>query len=74
MKIKNVVIFIVFIISVSVIGIANAEWVDADGEGQESINISNNSGKSINASMFVDLSNNPHIIWGDYRNGSSKIY
>jgi len=53
-----------------------SEWVDADGLGQESINISKNPGPSQYASLRLDSSGNPHIAWHDYDSisGSNEIY
>jgi hypothetical protein len=52
------------------------EWVDADGWGQESINISNNTGPSEYPSLCLDSSGNPHIAWQnyDYISGNNEIY
>ncbi|MBN2754867.1 MAG: hypothetical protein JXR81_08415 [Candidatus Goldbacteria bacterium] len=41
------------------------QWVDFDGAGQESINISNTPGFSQGASIAVDSSGHPHISWFD---------
>jgi hypothetical protein len=49
-------------------------WVDADGTGQESINISNNGGASSTPSLFLDTSSNPHITWSDNTPGNYDIY
>ena len=49
-------------------------WVDADGSGQESINISNNSGYSISPSLYLDTSGNPHIAWRDDTSGNYEVY
>ena len=51
-----------------------AEWVDADGSGQESINISNTSGWSSVPSLCLDTSGNPHIAWYDDTSGNLEIY
>jgi len=51
-----------------------AEWVDADGMGQESINTSNNSAISRFSSLCLDASGNPHIAWSDYSPGNYDIY
>ncbi len=40
-----------------------SQWVDADGTGTESINISNTSGVSKYPKIQLDLSGNPHIVW-----------
>ena len=49
-------------------------WVDADGSGQESINISNNSGRSEQPSLYLDTSGNPHIAWRDDTSGNYEVY
>ncbi len=49
-------------------------WVDADGSGQESINIPKTSGSSYRASLCLDSSGNPHIAWKDYASGNYDIY
>ena len=49
-------------------------WVDADGSGQESIRISNNSGESRYPSLCLDGTGNPHIAWHDYTSGYSVYY
>jgi len=49
-------------------------WVDADGSGQESINISNNSGTSYSPSLYLDGTGNPHIAWYDDTSGNAEIY
>ncbi len=49
-------------------------WVDADGVGQESINISNNSGTSWPPSLYLDNSGNPNIAWADDSSGNYEIY
>ncbi|MFH1282412.1 MAG: hypothetical protein ABII27_01960, partial [bacterium] len=49
-------------------------WVDADGSGQESINISNNSGDSVEPSLYLDNSRNPHVVWRDSTSGNAEIY
>jgi len=49
-------------------------WVDADGSGQELINISNNPGDSEYASLCLDSSGNPHIVWYDFASGKHDIY
>ncbi len=51
-----------------------AIWVDADGSGQESINISTNTGNSENSSLYLDSSGNPHIAWYDSTSGNEQIY
>ena len=51
-----------------------AAWVDADGTGQESINISNNAGDSRYPSLCFDTSGNPHIAWSDATSGNYAIY
>jgi len=51
-----------------------SEWVDADGVGRESINISNNSGDSLGPSLFLDDTGKPHIAWEDNTSGNSEIY
>jgi len=43
-----------------------ANWVDADGVGQESINISNTPGISKYPVIQIDSSNNPHIVWQEH--------
>ncbi len=45
-------------------------WVDADGTGQESINISNIPGISKYPKIQLDSSGNPHIVWQE----GSDIY
>jgi len=50
------------------------EWVDADGSGQESINISTNTGSSKDPSLYLDSSGNPHIAWHDLTPGNDEIY
>ncbi|MCJ7645962.1 T9SS type A sorting domain-containing protein, partial [bacterium] len=50
------------------------EWVDADGSGQESINVSNNDGYSGYPSLSLDSLDNPHIAWKDHTSGSKEIY
>jgi len=50
------------------------EWVDADGSGRESINISNTIGSSYRASFRLNSSGNPHIAWKDYTPGNYDIY
>jgi len=50
------------------------EWVDADGSGQESKNISDNTGISHYASICLDSSGNPHIAWHDDTSGNDEIY
>jgi len=50
------------------------EWVDADGSGQESINISNNYGTSVYGSLCLDSSGNAHITWSDGTSGHNDIY
>ncbi|MFH1282202.1 MAG: hypothetical protein ABII27_00880, partial [bacterium] len=49
-------------------------WVDADGSGQESINISNNSGDSVEPSLYLDNSGNPYVVWRDFTSGNAEIY
>jgi len=49
-------------------------WVDADGSGRESINMSNNSGYSGYPSLSLDSSGSPHIAWMDDTSGNSEIY
>jgi len=49
-------------------------WVDADGSGQESINISNNGGDSLTPSLYLDIGDNPHIAWKDYASRNYEIY
>jgi len=51
-----------------------SEWVDADGSGKESINISNNAGVSGFPSICLDGSGNPHVAWHDSSSGSHEIY
>ena len=41
------------------------EWVDADGSGTESVNISNTSGDSQNPSLALDSAGNPRVAWHD---------
>jgi len=50
------------------------EWVDADGSGQGSVNISNNIGSSKYSSICLDSSGKPHIAWYDYSTGNDEIY
>jgi hypothetical protein len=50
------------------------EWVDVDGSGRESINVSTNTGYSGFPSLCVDSSGNPHIAWEDSTSGQSNIY
>ncbi len=49
-------------------------WADADGSGQESINILNNSGHSYHPSLCLDTAGNPHIAWDDDTSGNYEIY
>jgi len=51
-----------------------SEWVDADGSGRESINVSKNSGQSRNPSLRLDSSGNPHIAWDNIGSGAYDIY
>ena len=53
---------------------SGTEWVDADGSGQESINVSNRPGDSGNVSLYLDSSGNPHIAWYDFASGKNDIY
>ena len=50
------------------------EWVDADGSGQESINVSTNTGSSEDPSLYLDNSGNPHIAWHDSTSGNEEVY
>jgi len=49
-------------------------WVDADGSGLESINISNSSGNSNYPSLSIGTDNNPRIAWADATEGDSYLY
>ena len=49
-------------------------WVDGDGSGKESINISKNSGDSTIPHLRLDTSDNPHIAWKDDTPGNNDIY
>jgi hypothetical protein len=49
-------------------------WVDADGSGQESINVSNNLDDSVNPSLRLDSAGNPHIVWDNVGSGAYDIY
>jgi len=49
-------------------------WVDADGSGQESINISHTSASSMDPSLSIDNSGNPHIAWYDNELGNYEIF
>ena len=51
-----------------------AIWVDADGSGRESINVSNSPGDSDKPSVYLDKSGNPYIVWEDSSTGNSNIY
>ncbi len=51
-----------------------AIWVDADGSGKESINISTNTGNSEYPSLYLDSSRNPHIAWFDSTEVDEEIY
>jgi len=53
---------------------AGAAWVDADGSGQESINVSNNSGYSQWPSLYLDIYGNPHIAWYDETSENWEVY
>ncbi|MFH1958502.1 MAG: Ig-like domain-containing protein [bacterium] len=62
---------------VSVIGDSvtlQKEWVDTDGTGQESINISNNTGDSLRPFISIDNSGYLHVAWSDNTTGNSEIY
>ena len=48
--------------------------MDADGSGQESIRIYNNTTLSEFPSLYLDSSNNPHIAWHDYEDGDHDIF
>ncbi len=49
-------------------------WVDADGHGRESINISQNSTISKYPSIAIDPSDRPHIVWEDGGSSNREIY
>jgi len=51
-----------------------ASWVDADGAGQESINISNSADYS--AWPYIDIDNwdTPHVVWEDFSSGHQDVY
>ena len=49
-------------------------WVDADGAGTESLNISLTGGASVSPSFKLDSNDFPHIAWTDYSEGDSDIY
>ncbi len=51
-----------------------SEWVDADGSGQESMNITNNTSASEYPSLFLDSSGYPHIAWHDLIFANNEIY
>jgi len=51
-----------------------SEWVDADGSGRESINVSTNTGYSGFPSLCIDSAGNPHIAWEDNTSGNNEIY
>jgi len=51
-----------------------SEWVDADGSGQESINVSRDSGNSRNPSLRLDSLGNPHLAWDNGGSGPYDIY
>jgi len=52
----------------------DTEWVDADGSGRESINVSTNTTYSGRPSLSIDNLGNPHIAWMDYTSGNYEIY
>jgi len=54
--------------------LARAIWVDADGSGKESVNISTNTGTSESPSLYLDSSRNAHIAWYDTTSGNEEIY
>lgn len=49
-------------------------WVDADGAGTESINISNTSDYSSWPKGTVDSAGNPHVVYEDMSTGNPEIY
>jgi hypothetical protein len=51
-----------------------SEWVDADGAGQESINISNNSTESDFPKLVLDALDRPHIAWEDGADNNRQVY
>jgi hypothetical protein len=53
--------FLLLIFSINI----HAAWVDADGVGQESSNISQTITSSFWGRIITDQSNNPHIVWLD---------
>ena len=52
----------------------SAEWVDADGIGQESMNVSNTPDRSSDPRLCLDSSGYPHITWYEDFAGSIGVY
>jgi len=52
-----------------------SDWVTAAGDlGGPSLNVSNNSGNSVNASLALDANGNPSIAWQDLTSGNREVY
>jgi len=50
-------------------------WVDADGSGQESVNLTDGLGDCYSPSLMIDLLDKPHVTWDCYPlGGPSDIY
>ena len=51
-----------------------SSWVDADGNGRDSINISNNSNTSKYPKISLDSLDRPHIVWEDGQSNREVYY